>query len=158
MSPLFNKLNLGTHRVLHVLGAPASFDSELQQLQGVTVHRTLSGHDSAHDGAHFVIAFAFQQATLDAFSHAIAKATAGDAVVWIAYPKGTSKNYRCEFNRDSGWAVLGDAGFETVRQVAIDDDWSGLRFRRAQFVKKMTREPKRALSVAGKSRVKRTAA
>ena len=23
--------------------------------------------------------------------------------LWVAYPKGSSKNYRCEFNRDTGW-------------------------------------------------------
>ena len=27
------------------------------------------------------------------------------------------------------------AGFETVRAVAIDEDWTGLRFRRSEFVK-----------------------
>jgi len=28
-----------------------------------------------------------------------------------------------------------DAGFDSVRAVAIDDDWSALRFRRVEFVK-----------------------
>jgi hypothetical protein len=59
----------------------------------------------------------------------------GDAIVWLAYPKGTSKRYRCEFNRDNGWKAIEAAGFETVRMVAIDEDWSALRFRRSEFVK-----------------------
>ena len=59
----------------------------------------------------------------------------GDAIVWLAYPKGTSKRYQCEFNRDNGWAAIEAAGFESVRMVAIDDDWSALRFRRSEFVK-----------------------
>jgi hypothetical protein len=27
------------------------------------------------------------------------------------------------------------AGFDTVRQVAIDEDWSALRFRRVEYIK-----------------------
>ena len=76
----------------------------------------------------------------------------GDAVLWFAYPKGSSKKYKCEFNRDTGWHVLGAAGFEPVRQVAIDQDWSALRFRRAGFIKDMKRRSCMALSDEGKSR------
>jgi len=54
---------------------------------------------------------------------------------WFAYPKGTSKRFRCEFNRDSGWHVLRSAGFDSVRMVAIDEDWSALRFRRRELIK-----------------------
>jgi len=55
--------------------------------------------------------------------------------LWFAYPKGTSKKYSCDFNRDDDWEVLRQAGFDSVRQVAIDDDWSALRFRRFEFIK-----------------------
>jgi hypothetical protein len=37
--------------------------------------------------------------------------------------------------RRTGWQALSDAGFRPVRQVAIDADWSALRFRRKEFVK-----------------------
>ena len=68
----------------------------------------------------------------------------------MAYPKSTSKKYKCEFNRDSGWPVLGAAGFEPVRMVAIDEDWSALRFRRVEHIKKMARNPEGAISTVGK--------
>jgi hypothetical protein len=51
------------------------------------------------------------------------------------YPKGTSKRYTCDFNRDSGWEVIRNAGFDSVRQIAIDEDWSALRFRRVEYIK-----------------------
>jgi len=73
-------------------------------------------------------------------------------VVWFAYPKGTSKKYKSEINRDSGWQVLGKAGFEPVRMVAIDEDWSACRFRRAEFIKAMTRAKEHRMSAHGKSR------
>ena len=56
-------------------------------------------------------------------------------MLWFAYPKGTSKRYACEFNRDAGWGVIRAAGFDSVRMVAIDEDWSALRFRRLEYVK-----------------------
>ncbi|GAB4409677.1 MAG: hypothetical protein OHK0053_36490 [Microscillaceae bacterium] len=76
----------------------------------------------------------------------------GDAQLWFAYPKGTAKKYRCDFNRDTGWEALGQAGFEGVRQVAIDQEWSALRFRRVAFIQKMTRQKSRALTEAGKTK------
>ena len=76
------------------------------------------------------------------------------AVLWIAYPKGTSKEYKCEFNRDSGWLVLGAAGFEPVRQDAIDDDWSALRIPRVKHIKTMTRNTEGSISISGAGKAK----
>jgi hypothetical protein len=71
------------------------------------------------------------------------------------YPKGSSKRYRCDFNRDTGWAALGDVGFEGVRLISIDDDWSAMRFRRLEYVKSLARDSSRAISKAGKAGAKR---
>ena len=84
---------------------------------------------------HFAIAFATQQAEVDALSKALTAKAEGDALIWFAYPKGTSKKYPCEFNRDAGWDVLRSLGFDAVRAVAIDEDWSALRFRRVEFIR-----------------------
>ena len=86
-----------------------------------------------------MLAFVTTQVQVDTLARDVAQATSGDAVVWFAYPKQSSKRYRCDFNRDTGWAALGTAGFEPVRQVAVDEDWSALRFRRVEFIKKLTR-------------------
>jgi len=83
----------------------------------------------------------------------VAKKVFGDGVVWFACPKASSKRYRCDFIRDTGWQVIGDLGFEGVRQVAIDDDWSALRFRRVEFVRTMSRDTTRATTPQGKARV-----
>jgi hypothetical protein len=109
---------------------------------------------STLNAGSFIMAFAVTQADVDAASRRIAAHAPGDAVVWMVYPKGTSRRYRCEFNRDSGWAVLGEAGFEAVRQVAIDEDWSALRFRRVEFIKSMTRHPAGAISAVGRARTR----
>ncbi len=133
-SPLFKKLNLGLHREITVFNAPDSFDAELKRLKGVKIVRD----PHRPRGVEFGLAFAITQAQLDRVSKMLSEASEGDAVIWFAYPKGTSKRYTCEFNRDSGWRVIRAAGFESVRMVAIDEDWSALRFRRAEYVKPST--------------------
>lgn len=148
MSAIFRKLNLKGEGAVHVIDAPTSFDPELAEV-GATNHveRSLDGVT----GASFAMAFATKQREVDAFADAVARATEGDTVVWIAYPKASSKRYTCEFNRDSGWASMGAAGFEPVRQVAIDEDWSALRFRRVEYIAKLTRS--RAVSEQGRARL-----
>jgi len=145
---VFAKLNLKDQAEIVVLNAPQSFEAELRRLSGVRVHRALPRSGPIA----FALAFVTRQAELDAFAKSLAKRAEGDAIVWFAYPKGTSKRYTCEFNRDTGWQALGAAGFEGVRGVAIDEDWSALRFRRVEFIKSMKRDPQRALSAAGKKR------
>jgi hypothetical protein len=143
---LFKKLNLTSQSMVHVLDAPESFAPELALLKGVEVRHELDGPSS------FVMAFAITQADVDLASKRVSTWAQGDAIVWMVYPKGTSRKYKCEFNRDSGWSVLGDAGFEAVRQVAVDADWSALRFRRVEYIKSITRHPAGAISEAGRAR------
>jgi len=146
MTPLFKKLDLTTQPVIHVLDAPAPFAPELAALTGVEVRHELAGP------SRFVIAFVTTLAQVASVGARIGRHAEGDAVVWMAYPKAASRRYRCEFNRDSGWAALGQAGFEAVRQVAIDEDWSALRFRRVAFIPSITRHPDGTLSQAGRAR------
>ena len=148
MSSTFAKLDLKNQRQIVVLDAPGSFEPELAALQGVTVLRKLEGQD----GIEFSLAFVTKQKEVDTLGKAIGKKAKDDAVVWFAYPKGSSKKYKNEISRDTGWDVLGKAGFEPVRMVAIDEDWSALRFRRAEFIKTMTRGKEHRISAQGKSR------
>jgi len=130
----FVKLNLKDQAEIVVLNAPASFEPELKSLKGVTVRRDAKGGD-----IDFSLAFVMTQKEVDTLGPQVAKKAKGDAVVWFAYPKGSSKKYKSQINRDNGWAVMGDAGFEPVRMVAIDEDWSAVRFRRVEFIKTMNR-------------------
>jgi hypothetical protein len=129
--PIFKKLNLGTQVEIVILNAPPSFEPELRKLTGISVLRD----PKKPKGVTFGLAFAATQTELDRASKVLSAASKGDAVLWFAYPKGTSKRYTCEFNRDTGWSVIRNAGFDSVRQVAIDEDWSALRFRRVEYVK-----------------------
>jgi len=135
MPTVFDKLNLKHHQEILVLNAPGSFQNELQRLRHVKVLR----HIAEMKSVAFALAFVTKRAELDRLSKALAAKAAGDALLWFAYPKATSKKYACAFNRDDGWDVLRRSGFDSVRQVAIDDDWSAIRFRRVEFIKRPAR-------------------
>jgi hypothetical protein len=130
MTSVFDKLNLKNQREILVVNSPASFEPELLALENVKVVR-----DSKKAKAiQFALAFATKQAEVDSLTRDLVGRAEGDALLWFAYPKGGSKKYKCEFNRDTGWSAMRSAGFDTVRQVAIDEDWSALRFRRVEFI------------------------
>lgn len=98
-----------------------------------------------------LIAFVSQIEQIEHLAQWISANYQDDQVIWLCYPKGSSKNYRCNFNRDTGWQSIGDIGFEPVRQIAIDQDWSALRFRNARIIKTLKRS--RALSAEGQARI-----
>ena len=131
MATVFEKLNLRDQREILVINAPASFAAELDALKGVVVQR-----DPAQvTRVDFALIFATRQAEVDEMTRLLVPRAQGDALLWFAWPKGTSRKYHCEFNRDNGWDALRKAGFESVRMIAIDADWSALQFRRVEYVK-----------------------
>lgn len=148
MATVFAKLNLEDHKQIMVLDSPSSFENELAALKGVEIIRDLRKAKEVM----FSLAFVTTQEQVNALAPAIALKAGGDAIVWFAYPKGTSKKYKSQIDRDSGWNGLGHEGFEPVRMVAIDEDWSAKRFRRAGFIKNMTRPKEYRLTERGKAR------
>jgi predicted transport protein len=53
-----------------------------------------------------------------------------DGLLCFSYPKKTS-GLETDLTRDQGWQVISEASYRPVRQVAIDDTWSAVRFRPA---------------------------
>ena len=82
---------------------------------------------TADGPAAALLAFVADQASLgDHFADVVAAASA-DRLTWVAYPK--SGQLGTDLNRDVLAPLLIDEGVRPVRQVAIDDVWSALRFR-----------------------------
>jgi hypothetical protein len=74
-----------------------------------------------------VIAFARERADLAAAGPAI-EAARRDRPAWIAYPKAGQLG--TDLNRDSLAQAVSDlGGLRPVRQVALNEVWSALRFR-----------------------------
>lgn len=65
------------------------------------------------------------------------KALKQDAMIWIAYPKKSSKLFK-DLNRDHGWETIQAKGFAGIASIALDADWSAMRFRPQSSVKRKT--------------------
>jgi hypothetical protein len=131
MATLWEKLNLKDQQEILVLNAPESFAPEIARLPVLTIHH----HIESVPSIGFALAFVTRLAEVNALAPKITRLAQGDAIVWCAYPKGSSKRFKGDFSRDTGWAAFKDTGFDTVRSVAIDEDWTALRFRRKEFIK-----------------------
>ena len=83
------------------------------------------------EGADAVLVFARNQAELKEHMSPAIEAARVDRVSWIAYPKAGKLD--TDLNRDVLWKLLDGNGIRPVRQIAIDDTWSAMRFRPGQL-------------------------
>lgn len=74
-----------------------------------------------------VLAFARSLADLPKKVGPALDAARADGNAWVAYPKAGQLG--TDLNRDILWRALEGEGVKPVRQVALDDTWSALRFR-----------------------------
>ena len=76
-----------------------------------------------------VVLFATDRRELRERAGPLLDAARRDALAWIAYPK--ARQLGTDLTRDNLWESLQAQDIKPVRQVAIDEVWSGLRFRPA---------------------------
>ncbi len=149
MDPIFKKLNYKDQADICVVNAPESFLPNMKAMEPYAgIHTGLK----AFEKVHFIMAFVQTQKQVDDLAPQVGNKLEGDGVVWFCYPKKSSKKYSSEINRDNGWAILGKLGFEAVRAVAIDEDWSALRFRKVEYIKTMKRAKSFAMTKEGKKK------
>jgi hypothetical protein len=117
--PIAERLQVKGARRLAVLDAPAALDSAI----GVAGART----DAAE--ADVVLLFTPDQARFDAGLPPLLGTMRNDAILWVAYPKLTSR-LAADLSRDVIHAAAPAHGLDTVSQIAIDADWSALRLKR----------------------------
>ena len=79
----------------------------------------------------FVQVFATRLSEIHRFCQTLSKHAAPNALVWISYPKKTSK-LASDLSRDVIRKAMSGARWRAVTIVAIDEVWSALRFRSAR--------------------------
>lgn len=132
MDDILKKLRYGEQQRIAVLNAPDEF---LDRLTGLLPGVQIDAEINARYLYDFMIAFTLASTEVERIGPACVHNLSNDGKLWIAYPKSTSLRYTTDINRDSGWQAVEEIGFKRVSQVAIDDDWSALRFRNIRFVK-----------------------
>jgi len=74
-----------------------------------------------------VLVFISRVADIDGVGAPLVEAARADRIAWAAYPKAGQLG--TDLNRDVLAKELQKRGAEPVRQVALDEVWSALRFR-----------------------------
>ncbi|PYZ92297.1 hypothetical protein CR194_15790 [Salipaludibacillus keqinensis] len=131
MNPILKKMQYKEFKKVAVLNPPEEFQETLNELKKVTNVHEKPDPISKYE---FVLIFVKSDEDLDKQANFIRDGLVEDGMLWFAYPKKSSKKYKVNIHRDKGWQAIQELGFEGVRQVAIDDDWSALRFRHVNFI------------------------
>jgi hypothetical protein len=124
-NPVARKLGLNPGMRALIIGPPPGYLQLLAPLPGRLTVSSRSG------GMYpFVQVFATRLSEIRRFSQGLSKHAAPNALVWISYPKKTSK-LKGNLSRDVIRKAMSGAGWRAVSIVAIDEVWSALRFRPA---------------------------
>jgi hypothetical protein len=155
-TPLFKKLNHKGQEIF-IIHAPGEFKAEMDALKktGNKITALTPASLNKIKQLDFILSFVKTKEEIEEISSAIHAKLTEDAIVWFAYPKGTSKKYKAEINRDNGWESIKKKRFDTVRAIAIDADWSALRFRQVEFIKVMTGKASSPIAIEGKLKNKK---
>lgn len=135
VSPVIKKLNFKDQgQPVLIINAPKSYDEIKAAFEGeVHTQPELETYD-------FVQVFGASNEELQTHAKKAVSYVKEDGLLWLCYPKKSSKTYKgSDCSRETVMYHLADEGYEPVRQVAIDEDWSALRFRRPDKIKTMTR-------------------
>ena len=132
VTDLLKKLNVKEQKSVFVLSAPDEFKPILSQWQA---HLTVLV-DPPSESCPFVLIFARDHAQLEEIKPILKGTMDPSGLIWVAYPKKSSKRYKSDLSRDDFWDAFKDLGLEPVRQIALDEDWSALRFKPGSQIKR----------------------
>jgi hypothetical protein len=129
-APLSKKLGVRPGQRILIMNAPQGYVEDLGPLpEGVELA------DASEGKLDFVHLFVTDVAELEHLGPVAIDAVEHDGLLWISYPKRSSK-VETDLTRDVGWDVVARAGLRPVTQVSIDETWSALRFRPVERVGK----------------------
>jgi len=120
---LVKKLKLKAGQRAAIVGAPSDYLSQLQPLpDGVAVSEILTGTFD------WIQIFVRKKAELDAAVPQLVAALNPESLLWVAFPKGSSK-IQTDLTRDTGWDVLHSTDLKWVNLIAVDSTWSAFSLR-----------------------------
>lgn len=124
MATLARKMKLQDGQLAVVLNAP---EGALQELEPLPFGVILS--ENGKIPADWILIFVKNQAELEKVLPKALKLFQPETLLWIAYPKKTSK-IKTDFTRDTGWSFLQDKDLRWVTLVSFNEDWSAFAMRR----------------------------
>ena len=120
---LAKKLKLKPGQRAGFIGAPAGYLKTLSPLPaGVTAVEKLSGKFD------WMQVFVKNKAEIDKLAPRAVKALKPEGLLWISFPKGSSK-IQTDLTRDKGWDALHGLDLKWLTLVSVDDTWSAFSLR-----------------------------
>ena len=123
MATLARRMKLQDGQLAAVLNAP---EGALQELDPLPFGVVIS--ENGKIPADWILIFVKNQAELEKVLPKALKLFQPETLLWIAYPKKTSK-IKTDFTRDTGWSFLQDKGLRWVTLVSFNEDWSAFAMR-----------------------------
>lgn len=120
-TPLRKKLGIRPGMRVAFIHEPKHFRALLDEVSDIDIHTRLG---KTHDYIHY---FTQKQQDLRKQFPQLMQALAKNGMLWISWPKGSSKLPR-DVNENVVREIGLASGMVDVKIAAIDDDWSGLKF------------------------------
>ena len=119
-SPLAKKLKLKPGLKAAVLNAPEKYLSELKHDSEIS--QKLGGKFD------WIQIFAKNKKELDSLAPKAVSALKPDSILWLSFPKGTSK-LQTDLTRDKGWGILHGVDLKFITLISVNEQWSAFALR-----------------------------
>lgn len=119
-SPLAKKMKLKSGLKAAVINAPENYVDMLKH--DTALSPTINGKFD------WIQIFVWNKAQLDAVAPKAAKALKPESILWISFPKGTSK-IQTDLTRDKGWEGMQELDLKWVNLVSVNETWSAFGMR-----------------------------
>ncbi len=119
-SPLAKKIKLKPGLKAAVIHAPENYLDVLQHDSEIS--------SSLRGKFEWIQVFVKNKKELDDLAPKAAQALKPEAILWITFPKGSSK-IQTDLTRDQGWDEVRKLNLKWINLVSIDDTWSAFSLR-----------------------------
>ncbi len=119
-SPLAKKMKLKPGLQAAVINAPENYVAELRH--DTALSPTLNGKFD------WIQIFVQSRAELQGLVPEIAKALKPESMLWISFPKGSSK-IQTDLTRDKGWESVQELDLKWINLISVNDTWSAFSLR-----------------------------
>jgi hypothetical protein len=119
-SNLAKKLKLKPGARAAVVNAPKNYLDELKHDSDIS--QKLSGKFD------WIQVFAKNKKELASFAPKAAAALKPESILWLSFPKGSSK-IQTDLTRDKGWEAIHDIDLKFINLVSVNDMWSAFALR-----------------------------
>lgn len=119
-SALAKKMKLKSNAKAAVINAPENYVDTLRH--DTALSPTLRGKFD------WIQIFVQNKAELAALVPKAARALRSESILWISFPKGSSK-IQTDLTRDKGWEVLQNLDLKWITLVSVNETWSAFALR-----------------------------